>query len=135
MLLPIEIFSILPRWITFEITRDRKVPHFHHELVKKALVLAIEDQGAVAMIVALLAHCGSSALILPEQFALGVQRTRQALPDLVLDVPTAPAALDGTNTPAVLVPKYRCAFHEFVGLRNQCLCRNSKRHARSRVAM
>ena len=122
--------------------RELKVPHFHHELVKKALTYAIEQSFAeeapgapmrekdssspgstassiehdscrsvmapsapsaavvavsssgVARLVALLVHCVSSGLILSDQLCLGWERLRKTMPDLALDVPAAPAALE-----------------------------------------
>lgn len=66
-------------------------PHFHHELVFQAIVIAIElstDEARTSM-VRLLDELCRSVVITPDQLVLGVRRVFSELPDLQLDVPAA----------------------------------------------
>ncbi|KAF5397033.1 Programmed cell death protein 4 [Paragonimus heterotremus] len=66
-------------------------PHFHHELVFQAVVMAIEmsTDDARTRIVRLLQELCRSVVITPNQLALGIRRVYAELPDLQLDVPAA----------------------------------------------
>ncbi|KAG5448900.1 Programmed cell death protein 4 [Clonorchis sinensis] len=66
-------------------------PHFHHELVFQAVIMAIERSTDVARarVVRLLKELCRSVVITPNQLALGVRRVYAELPDLQLDVPAA----------------------------------------------
>ncbi|VDP93217.1 unnamed protein product [Echinostoma caproni] len=66
-------------------------PHFHHELVFQAIIMAIElsTDDARNRIIRLLKELCGSVVITPNQLALGVRRVYAELPDLQLDVPAA----------------------------------------------
>jgi len=70
-------------------------PHFMHEAVKTALVVALERDGkAAAAVMDLLARLGASGQITSNQMAKGFARVAERLPDLTLDVPNAKARFD-----------------------------------------
>jgi programmed cell death protein 4 len=54
--------------------RELRVPHFHHELVKRAISLVVDKP--------------------QEQLQMGLGKTHSKLPDLTMDAPCAPAVLD-----------------------------------------
>ncbi|KAK8548935.1 hypothetical protein V6N12_061836 [Hibiscus sabdariffa] len=60
---------------------------FHHEVVKKALVMVIEKKSD--RLWGLLAHCFGSGLITMNQMTKGFSRVEECLDDLALDVPDA----------------------------------------------
>mmetsp|Transcript_68119 Transcript_68119/g.188819 ORF Transcript_68119/g.188819 Transcript_68119/m.188819 type:complete len:310 (+) Transcript_68119:608-1537(+) len=70
--------------------REMEVPHFHHELVKRA-VAAVLDKPAdeQAAMLNLLAHLHKTETVSPAQLEQGFQKLFQKLPDLVLDSPNA----------------------------------------------
>ncbi|XP_020111973.1 uncharacterized protein LOC109726646 isoform X2 [Ananas comosus] len=67
--------------------RDLGMPFFNHEVVKKALVMAMEKQNDG--ILDLLQECFSEGLITINQMTKGFSRVRDGLDDLVLDIPNA----------------------------------------------
>ncbi|XP_077992297.1 programmed cell death protein 4-like isoform X2 [Glandiceps talaboti] len=71
--------------------QELDVPHFHHELVYEAIVMAIEDTGerAAQSIAKLLKSLYSSVIVTWDQLVRGFQRVFNALPDICLDVPSA----------------------------------------------
>lgn len=75
--------------------RELQAPHFHHELVKRAIVMALdkspEDRSSVS---SLLAYLVASDVVSQQQFRKGVERLYALLSDLVLDTPNAPALVD-----------------------------------------
>ena len=71
--------------------QDLHVPFFMHEVVKRALTLAIEHGGkAPKAVLDLLAALSESGMVTSNQMARGFARVSERLPDLVLDVPGAP---------------------------------------------
>lgn len=68
---------------------ELNLPFFHHELVKKAVFVALEKDEADEHIVFLLETLGSHGEISQNQLTMGLQRAFDALPDLSLDVPDA----------------------------------------------
>ena len=74
--------------------RTLNMPFYHHELVKKALHLAIVQSiltpNIVEKIVKLLKYLGRSSFVNGSQMAKGFARTATTLKDLSLDVPKAP---------------------------------------------
>lgn len=68
--------------------RDLGMPFFNHEVVKKALVMAMEKQNE-ASILALLQECFSEGLITINQMTNGFGRVKEGLDDLILDIPNA----------------------------------------------
>mmetsp|Transcript_19838 Transcript_19838/g.43388 ORF Transcript_19838/g.43388 Transcript_19838/m.43388 type:complete len:423 (-) Transcript_19838:859-2127(-) len=71
--------------------RSLKMPFFHHELVKKALVTAIEKPVHKEDMMSLLSQMSSCGDISTTQMAMGFTRLQEGyIEDLVLDVPEAP---------------------------------------------
>eukprot|EP00658_Telonema_sp_P-2_P063495 TRINITY_DN5224_c0_g2_i1.p1 TRINITY_DN5224_c0_g2~~TRINITY_DN5224_c0_g2_i1.p1 ORF type:complete len:252 (-),score=64.40 TRINITY_DN5224_c0_g2_i1:189-944(-) len=70
------------------------IPYMQHEVVKRALVLALDGQDeAKARVNALLATLSAHGLVSCEQMELGFERVFGELNDLMLDVPNADAEL------------------------------------------
>lgn len=67
--------------------RDLDMPFFHHEIVKKALIMAMEKQNN--HILSLLAECAKEGLITTSQMVKGFTRVIDSLDDLSLDIPDA----------------------------------------------
>mmetsp|Transcript_10907 Transcript_10907/g.14210 ORF Transcript_10907/g.14210 Transcript_10907/m.14210 type:complete len:410 (+) Transcript_10907:422-1651(+) len=71
------------------------VPHFHHEIIKRAIVISLDKKDKEkAMMSSLLAELYSREVISQQQFHLGFQRLFEALPDLELDTPGAAKIID-----------------------------------------
>ncbi|KAJ4756394.1 Programmed cell death protein 4 [Rhynchospora pubera] len=68
--------------------RDIARPFFNHEVVKKALVMAMEKK-IDSLMLDLLEECFDQGLITINQMSKGFSRVREALEDLSLDVPNA----------------------------------------------
>lgn len=82
--------------------REMDAPHFHHELVKRGVRLAMEKDGldhcdvgvsALDAIAALFSFLVKNAIVSEYQVAKGVNRLHKILSDIKLDVPAAPAML------------------------------------------
>ncbi|KAG2483606.1 hypothetical protein HYH03_017548 [Edaphochlamys debaryana] len=69
--------------------RELGLPFFHHELVKQALVAAIDTPTQVDAVVALLARLSSTGEASASQLARGLRRVADNLADMVLDCPAA----------------------------------------------
>ncbi|XP_010545985.1 PREDICTED: programmed cell death protein 4 [Tarenaya hassleriana] len=69
--------------------RDLGVSFFHHEVVKRALVLAMEIQTAEPLILKLLKEAAEEGLISSSQMMKGFSRVAESLDDLALDIPSA----------------------------------------------
>lgn len=67
--------------------RDLGMPFFHHEVVKKALVMAMEKKND--RMLDLLQECFSEGLITINQMTKGFARVKEGLDDLALDIPNA----------------------------------------------
>lgn len=67
--------------------RDLNMPFFHHEVVKKALVMAMEKKND--RLLNLLQECSSEGLITINQMVKGFTRIADSLDDLALDIPNA----------------------------------------------
>ena len=77
--------------------RELNASHFHHELVKRGVTHAMEDStsvGSLDAMAALFEFLVKNAIVSEYQVAKGLSRLRQILPDLSLDVPSAPDQLD-----------------------------------------
>ncbi|GBG31866.1 Programmed cell death protein 4 [Hondaea fermentalgiana] len=71
------------------------VGHFHHEVVKRAVVISLDcREREQAMMSSLLAELSSREIISEKQMEIGFRRLFQALPDLELDAPGAAKILD-----------------------------------------
>lgn len=79
--------------------RELGVSFFHHEVVKRALILAMEIRTAEPLILKLLKETAEEGLISSSQMAKGFGRLADSLDDLSLDIPSAKALFQS------LVPK------------------------------
>jgi programmed cell death protein 4 len=75
---------------------DLDVPHFHHEIVYEALVIALEDgtEATIKRIVNLLQHLSAETMISYDQMNAGFERVYSSMDDIVLDSPRAFKYLD-----------------------------------------
>lgn len=67
--------------------RELDMPFFHHEVVKKALAMAMEKQ--TDRLLSLLQECSNEGLISVNQMIKGFTRVVDSLDDLALDIPNA----------------------------------------------
>ena len=82
--------------------RELKASHFHHELVKRGVKIAMEEDGrdhasdssALDAMAALFKFLVNNSIVSQYQVGKGVSRLRKMLPDLRLDVPAAPKMLE-----------------------------------------
>jgi len=83
--------------------REMNAPHFHHELLKRSVKIAMEKDGldhaeistsSLDAIAALFSFLVKNAIVSEYQVSKGISRLYKILPDLKLDVPAAPAMLD-----------------------------------------
>ncbi|GAV62559.1 MA3 domain-containing protein [Cephalotus follicularis] len=79
--------------------RELGVSFFHHEVVKRALVLAMEIRTAEPLILKLLKEAAEEGLISSSQMVKGFARLADSLDDLALDIPSAKSLFQS------LVPK------------------------------
>jgi programmed cell death protein 4 len=83
--------------------RELGAPHFHHELVKRGVFAAMEEDGKsrskddansnIDAMAALIAFLVRNAIVSEYQVKKGIGRLHQILPDLLLDVPAAGSLL------------------------------------------
>jgi programmed cell death protein 4 len=76
--------------------RELNASHFHHELVKRGVTHAMEStdpKDSLDAMTALFSFLVKNAIISEYQVAKGLSRLKKLLPDLTLDVPTAPELL------------------------------------------
>ncbi|KAM7471479.1 hypothetical protein LguiA_009662 [Lonicera macranthoides] len=74
--------------------RQLGVSFFHHEVVKRALVLAMEIRTAEPLILKLLKEAAEEGLISSSQMLKGFARLAESLDDLALDIPSAKALFE-----------------------------------------
>ncbi|KAL7503155.1 hypothetical protein ACHAXN_000983 [Cyclotella atomus] len=82
--------------------RELKASHFHHELVKRGVKIAMEEDGrdhasessALDAMAALFKFLVNNSIVSEYQVTKGVSRLRKSLADLQLDVPAADKMLD-----------------------------------------
>jgi len=71
------------------------IPHFHHEVVKRAVVVALDcREREQAMMSSLLAELSTRQIVSNNQMEIGFRRLYAALPDLELDAPGAARILN-----------------------------------------
>lgn len=70
-------------------TRELGVPFFHHEVVKRALTLAMEIRSSEPLILKLLKEATKEGVISSSQMVKGFSRLEESLDDLSLDIPSA----------------------------------------------
>ena len=88
--------------------KELDAPHFHHELVKRGVFIAMEADGVnvtstehtaveapsnIDAMAALFGFLVRNAIVSDNQVKKGVDRLHKLLPDLTLDVPAAPTLL------------------------------------------
>lgn len=73
--------------------KDLKVPFFHHEIVKLALVMAMERRHAEDRLLDLLKAAAEEGLINSSQISKGFDRMIDSVEDLSLDIPNAKSIL------------------------------------------
>ncbi|KAK6940087.1 Initiation factor eIF-4 gamma, MA3 [Dillenia turbinata] len=69
--------------------KDLKVPFFHHEIVKRALIMAMEKPQAEGRLLDLLKVAAEEGLINSSQISNGFTRIIDTIDDLSLDIPNA----------------------------------------------
>ncbi|KAK4264463.1 hypothetical protein QN277_025635 [Acacia crassicarpa] len=69
--------------------RELGVSFFHHEVVKRALVVAMENRSAESSMLKLLREAAEEGLISSSQMVKGFSRLAEGLDDLALDIPSA----------------------------------------------
>ncbi|XP_021737547.1 programmed cell death protein 4-like [Chenopodium quinoa] len=69
--------------------KELNVPYFHHEIMKRALILAMERQKAEGKILELLRMVAKEGLINSSQINKGFNRVIETIDDLSLDIPNA----------------------------------------------
>lgn len=83
--------------------REMDASHFHHELVKRGVMIAMEKDGldhaqttvsALDAIAALFSFLVKNAIVSEHQVSKGVSRLHKNIDDIKLDVPAAPAMLE-----------------------------------------
>ncbi|EEF51874.1 MA3 DOMAIN-CONTAINING TRANSLATION REGULATORY FACTOR 1 [Ricinus communis] len=79
--------------------RELGVSFFHHEVVKRAIILAMEIRTAEPLILKLFKEASEEGLISSSQMVKGFARLAESLDDLALDIPSAKALFQS------LVPK------------------------------
>ena len=78
-----------------------KVPFFHHECVKQAIVMMLEEPKIQAKLMALLSGFARTGLVSDHQMSTGFFRVQQRLPDLQLDIPQASGRFADVSSQAV----------------------------------
>ncbi|XP_002165475.2 programmed cell death protein 4 isoform X1 [Hydra vulgaris] len=75
---------------------DLDVPHFHHEIVYEAVIIALESGSdyTIKAIANLLHHLSDATMITEDQMISGFERVFDIISDLVLDIPRAYKYLD-----------------------------------------
>lgn len=71
--------------------RELGVSFFHHEVVKRALILAMEIRSAEPLMLKLLKEAAEEGLVSSSQMVKGFSRLAESLDDLALDIPSAKA--------------------------------------------
>ncbi|KAG9446685.1 hypothetical protein H6P81_012813 [Aristolochia fimbriata] len=69
--------------------RELGVSFYHHEVVKRALIVAMEIRSAEPLVLKLLKEAADEGLISSSQMSKGFLRLAESLDDLSLDIPTA----------------------------------------------
>ncbi|CAH9101596.1 unnamed protein product, partial [Cuscuta europaea] len=77
----------------FRCIKDLNVPYFHHEIVKRAVILSMERVAAESRVLELLKTASEEGLINSSQITKGFTRIIDSIDDLSLDVPNAKSIL------------------------------------------
>ncbi|XP_071692855.1 MA3 DOMAIN-CONTAINING TRANSLATION REGULATORY FACTOR 1-like [Rutidosis leptorrhynchoides] len=81
--------------------RQLGVAFFHHEVVKRALILSMENRSTEPLILKLLKEASEEGLISSSQMVKGFSRLRESLDDLALDIPSAKPLFESLAKQAV----------------------------------
>lgn len=73
--------------------KDLKVPFFHHEIVKRSIIMAMERRQAEGRLLDLLKEAAEVGLINSSQMTKGFSRMIDTVDDLALDIPNAQSIL------------------------------------------
>lgn len=77
--------------------KELECTYFHHELIKRGVVIAMELEGSAEenldAMAALFVFLVDNAIVSEHQVQKGLSRLHAALPDITLDVPSAPELL------------------------------------------
>lgn len=91
-----RIHNLLIEYVTsgdkkeaFRCIKDLKVPFFHHEIVKRALIMAMERRQAEGPLLDLLKEAAEEGFINSSQTSKGFERLIDTVDDLSLDIPNA----------------------------------------------
>ncbi|GBG58825.1 hypothetical protein CBR_g226 [Chara braunii] len=98
----------------FRRIRELNMPFFHHEVVKKALIMAMEKKHADRLILSLLHEAADTGLLTSSQIAKGFGRVSDAVEDLSLDIPQAPSFLQSYAAEATAAGWLSTPFGEVV---------------------
>ncbi|XP_024914021.1 programmed cell death protein 4b isoform X2 [Cynoglossus semilaevis] len=103
--------------------KDLEVPHFHHEFVYKAIVMALESKGdkTFNMVLQLLKSISASSVITVDQMRRGYMRVYMDIAEINIDVPRAYFLLEQ------FVDQSLSRGIIDVKLRDVCPCRGRKR--------
>lgn len=96
----VRINNLLKEYVTsgdkkeaFRCIKELKVPFFHHEIVKRALIMAMERHQAEGALLDLLKEAAEEGFINSSQMSKGFGRLIDTVDDLSLDIPNARAIL------------------------------------------
>lgn len=114
--LKVEIDALLEEYlVSYDLeeaercVRALRAAHFHHELVKRAVVTSMDKSAEQqAKVADLVQHLHASQVLSSEHTQQGLSKVKAKLSDLTLDAPCAPAVLDffiKALTEAKLIPK------------------------------
>uniref|UniRef100_A0A8I7BFG6 MI domain-containing protein n=1 Tax=Hordeum vulgare subsp. vulgare TaxID=112509 RepID=A0A8I7BFG6_HORVV len=85
----------------FRCIRELGLPFFHHEVVKRALILGMENLSSQPLILKLLKESTTGCLISSNQVSKGFSRAAESVDDLSLDVPSAKTLFDKLLSAAI----------------------------------
>lgn len=92
--------------------RELSVPFYHHEVVKRALILAMEVRTAEPLISKLLMEAAEEGLISSSQMFKGFARLEESLDDLALDIPSAKALFQSLVPEAISQGWLDASYHK-----------------------
>jgi len=83
--------------------QELEVPHFHHELVYEAVMMAIEEMSDKTMdlICKLLKSLSASVIVTVDQLRNGFLRVFEEMPEICIDVPMAYGVMEKFTTKCV----------------------------------
>jgi len=76
--------------------KELEIPHFHHEVVKRGMVLAMDKHDSdCEMMSTLFTYLFAQGVVTSKQFDIGFARVKESMGDIQLDDPQAPAMFAG----------------------------------------